>query len=77
MPEPVIKKSLALITDTTFYPIYFKKKLEEFYFITPLSSQDFELDDLKFVFADVIVIDDGSTDQTSACLKRRAPATNA
>lgn len=56
------KKSLALITDTTYYPIYFKKKLDELYHITPLDAQGFTLEDLKFVFADVIVIDDKSFD---------------
>lgn len=52
------KKSLALITNATYFPIYFKKKLDAIYHITPVDAQDFTLEDIKFIFADVIVIDD-------------------
>ena len=58
MPDNTSSKTLGLITDTTFYPIYFKQKFEGLYHISPLSSKEFEIKDLKFLFADVIVIDD-------------------
>ncbi len=52
------KKSLVLITDTTYYPIYFKQKLSDLYSITPLAANDFEIKDLKYIFSDLVVIDD-------------------
>ncbi len=51
-------KSLVLISDTTFYPIYFKQKLADDYTVTPLAASGFEITDLKYIFSDLVVIDE-------------------
>lgn len=51
-------QTLAIITDASYYPIYFKQKFGDLYYISPLSVTDFELKDLKFLYAHIIIIDD-------------------
>lgn len=66
-------RTIILISDMTFYPIFFHQKLSDLYHIYSLSAKEFKVEEIENIPANLIIIDDAEIKDhiVNLCLELR------